>query len=138
MEKIDFLKHTASETIMQIVEKLYGGQSIVKDCPESISREEATEDIAYLRFVLENAYSGYTYHDKALFDGAFAALEKETALAENFTPAQLIEMICDKLGFITDGHLQLTGDTVRYSLKPHKTFLFKHGGNEERIECEVK
>lgn len=107
MEKIDFLKHTASETIMQIVEKLYGGQSIVKDCPESISREEATEDIAYLRFVLENAYSGYTYHDKALFDEAFAALEKETASAENFTPAQLIELICDKLGFITDGHLQL-------------------------------
>ncbi len=37
-----------------------------------------------------------------------------------------------------DRHLQLTGDTVRYTLKPHKTFLFKHGGNEERIECEVK
>ena len=107
MEKLDFLKYTASETIMQIVEKLYGGQSIIKDCPESVSREEAMEDIAYLRFVLENAYSGYTYHDKALFDEAFTSLEKEAASGEGFSPAQLIDLICEKLGFITDGHLQL-------------------------------
>ena len=38
----------------------------------------------------------------------------------------------------SDSHIQLTGDTVRYSLKPHKTFLFKRGGNEERIRFEVK
>ena len=37
-----------------------------------------------------------------------------------------------------DRHIEVEGDTIRYSLKPHKVFLFKHGGNEERIECEVK
>ena len=37
-----------------------------------------------------------------------------------------------------DQHFEVQGDTIRYSLKPHKVFLFKHGGNEERIECEVK
>ena len=38
----------------------------------------------------------------------------------------------------SDTNLNLKGDTVRYTLKPHKTFLFKRGGNEERIRFEVK
>ncbi len=37
-----------------------------------------------------------------------------------------------------DRHITVEGDTIRYSLKPHKTFLFRHDDAAERIECEVK
>ncbi len=36
-----------------------------------------------------------------------------------------------------DNHIQV-GDVVRYSIKPHKIFLFSRNDNEERIRFEVK
>ena len=124
MKKLDFLKHTASETIVQIAEKLYSGQNIDKDCPKSVSREEALEDIAYLRFVMENAYSGYTYYEKALFDNAFSELEREAGSENSFTPEQIANMIFEKLGFITDGHLQLfANDEMKHFYTIEKTYI---------------
>lgn len=88
--------------------KFHSGESLDKPSPLSLSASDALEDVLYAQYVLENTYSGYAYHDKALFDHAFrqilASLHGVTAI----TPRQLIDLICGQLAFICDGHLALT------------------------------
>lgn len=62
----------------------------------------------YLKYVFENAYSGFSYYDKPLFDTAFAAIVKSLKNSAQITPDQLIDVICSNLSFISDGHLALT------------------------------
>jgi len=108
MNEREFLEYTAKETMQALMEKAYSGESMYGEMPERISAEAAAEDIDYVRYVLENAYSGYDYYDKTLFDEAFEELALAVNTAEEMTQAQLIELIHSHLSFITDGHLELT------------------------------
>lgn len=112
MNEREFLEYTAKETMQALMEKVYSGESMYGDMPERISAEAAAEDTEYVRYVLENAYSGYDCYDNTLFDEAFEALALAVNSGEEMTQAQLIELIRSHLSFITDGHLALTTPEV--------------------------
>lgn len=77
--------------------------------PEFVSREEALEDLAYVRFVLSQAYSGYSYYPASLFERAFANLERELQNgAAQVRVRNLMGWMGRQLSFLTDGHLSLT------------------------------
>ena len=109
MNERAFVKHAASEP-MTILRKRYNrGESLYKDVPESISRAAALEDVHALRYVMEQAYSGYGYHEKECFDDAFAGMETQLCDGpDRLTVNDLIDLMAARLSFICDGHLSLT------------------------------
>lgn len=112
MEAIDFLTYSAAEPMTILRRKFNSGESLKKATPLSIPASEALVDIAYLRFVIENAYSGYAYNSKALFDNAFIAIESKIKNSTGYIAVNnFIDLIADKLSFICDGHLSLTTQT---------------------------
>lgn len=88
--------------------KFHSGECLDKPSPQSLSASDALEDVLYTQYVLENAYSGYAYHDKVLFDHAFRQILASVRSVTAITPRQLIDLICGQLAFICDGHLALT------------------------------
>ena len=113
MDRSDFLNYTASEPMTVLIEKLYGGESLKKEAPQTLTPEEARTDVLYLQYVFENAYSGYTYYDKAQFDRAFEKMLLGVDLAGEISPVQLLELIAAQLDFITDGHLSMRSGDLR-------------------------
>ena len=112
MEHIDYLHYTANEPMTILRKRYHHGESLYKPTPTVIDPCEALSDIAYLRYVLENAYSGYPYHSKDKFDTAFALMEQEIReSSEKITVNRLVDLIADRLSFICDGHLSLTTET---------------------------
>lgn len=103
---MNFFKYT-SETPMTLLRKKFNNnEDIYQNSPNILSKADALEDIAYAKFVFENAYSGYTYVDKTQFDNGFKKIIK--SLNNSITPVGLIDLIQTNLSFITDGHLALT------------------------------
>lgn len=108
MSEKDFLIYSAKEPMVILRKKFNQGESLYKSTPDSISQIAALEDSAYVRFVLEEAYSGYDFYDKALFDTAFEAIECELrGGSKNVQINDLIDLIANNLSFINDGHLCL-------------------------------
>ncbi|MEG0963283.1 MAG: S41 family peptidase [Lachnospiraceae bacterium] len=109
MEHTDFLIYSAKEPMEIVRRKFNQGENLYKESPNSVTFEEAFKDISYVQYVMEQAYSGYTYFEKALFDGAFAAMEQDLrSHAKDIHVTDMIDIISNRLSFINDGHLSLT------------------------------
>lgn len=109
MDNHKFLIYSAEEPMKLLRKKFNQGESLYKAVPDSVSCVEASEDVSYVRFVMEQAYSGYTYYDKSQFDSAFTAMEDAVNSCSTHVPVNdLIDLIADHLSFICDGHLALT------------------------------
>lgn len=104
----EYLEYSAKEPMALLRKKFNNGEDIYKTSPTTLTAEEASADVMYLKYVFENAYSGFSYYDKSLFDTAFASIVKSLKDHAQITPNQLIDVICSKLSFISDGHLALT------------------------------
>lgn len=81
------------------------------ECPDSISGSEALQDIEMLKYLFENAYSGYSYWENQGVD--FNAIyENLTKLAEGSEKVSVVEMeriVAEGLADVQDGHLSVTG-----------------------------
>lgn len=103
----EFLAYSATEPMVVLRKRFNQGENLYKPVPNEIAVDKALEDIDYVQYVLENAYSGYTYHDRNSFDGAFNSMrdivKKESCINVN----HFIDIISDQLSFICDGHLSL-------------------------------
>lgn len=112
MQNIDYLAYSANEPMVILRRKYNDGESLYKPTPAEITIDEALADVAYLRYIFENAYSGYTYHSKDTFDDAFISMEQEIkGSTEMIAVNSFIDLIASKLSFICDGHLSLTTET---------------------------
>lgn len=105
----EFLIYSANEP-MKILRKKYNqGEDVYKAVPRYVSQAEALVDISYVRYVMEQAYSGYTYFEKSQFDNAFVTMEDVVKRRSAPVPVNdLIDLIADHLSFICDGHLAFT------------------------------
>lgn len=108
MKESDSLAYSSPEPMTILRKRFHSGECLNKTSPQSFSASDALEDVLYTQYVLENAYSGYAYHDKALFDHAFRKILASVRSVTAITPRQLINLICGQLAFIFDGHLPLT------------------------------
>lgn len=104
----EYLEHSAKEPMTILRRKFNDGESLYKSTPEALSVDAAREDVLYVQYVLENAYSGYSYYDETLFRTAFDSILKELSTFEKVSPNALIDLICTHLSFISDGHLSLS------------------------------
>lgn len=112
MNRHDFLIYSAKEPMKLLREKFNRGESVYKEVPDSVSGVEALEDVSYVRYVMEQAYSGYTSYDKRLFEEAFAAMERDVERCPGPLGVNaLIDLIADRLSFLCDGHLAFTTKT---------------------------
>lgn len=108
MSDLEYLEYSAKEPMTLLRKKFNNGEDIYKTAPTTLTAEDASADVMYLKYVFENAYSGFSYYDKSLFDTAFASIVKSLKNFAQITPDQLIDVICSNLSFISDGHLALT------------------------------
>lgn len=101
------------------------GESVYLTTPSEVSIEKALEDLAYTRFVLENAYSGYLFLDKEVFDGAFDHMRKTlNQRRQTIEVNRLIDLLADNLSFIEDGHLIFaTADYGKGFYRKYQTYL---------------
>ena len=81
------------------------------ECPDSISGSEALQDIEMLKYLIENAYSGYSYWENQGID--FNAIyENLIELAEGSEKISVVEMeriVAEGLTDVQDGHLSIIG-----------------------------
>lgn len=103
-----FLVHSAAEPMIVLRKRFHQGESLYKSVPKALTVDMALEDIDYVQYVLENAYSGYPYHEKSLFDSAFLSIKDTVSQRASITADALIDIISDRLSFICDGHLSFT------------------------------
>lgn len=103
-----YLEYSAKEPMTILRRKFNNGESLYKSTPAALSVEAAREDVLYVQYVLENAYSGYSYYEETLFRVAFDSILKELNAFEKVSPNTLIDLICSHLSFISDGHLSLS------------------------------
>ena len=109
MNQHEFLIYSAKEPMKTLRKKFNQGESVCKAVPRCVSQAAALVDISYVRYVMEQAYSGYTYFEKSSFDNAFAALEDAVDRCSDPVPVNnLVDLIADHLSFICDGHLAFT------------------------------
>lgn len=103
MNNYEFLVYSASEPMKTLRKRFTTGKSLYKETPNFITKVEAMEDISYVSYVLEQAYSGYTYSDKLLFDKAFEAMESDVKKTLDSVTVNdlidLIDLIADHLFF---------------------------------------
>ena len=125
MNNHEFLIYSAKEPMKILRKKFNRGESVYKEVPSSVSKAEALEDISYVRYVMEQAYSGYTSFDKLLFDEAFAVMESDIKKCPDpMAVNTLIDLIADHLSFICDGHLAFTtNDYGRGFYRKLQTFV---------------
>ncbi len=106
MNKDEFLAYSARENMTQLRHAFNQNQEIDKPTPDYLTEEQAKADIAYLKFVLEQGYSGYTAFPKEKFDEAFINIVSK--INEAIDLICFMDRIQEALAFITDGHLALT------------------------------
>lgn len=124
MNNTEYLKYSATEPMTVLRRKFNDGESLYKDTPVELSIDDARDDVLYVQYVLENAYSGYSYYDEALFRTAFLSVLDELNTLEKITPNKLIDLICKHLSFISDGHLSLsTQDYGKGFYKMEQTYV---------------
>jgi len=56
----EYLKYSAAESMAVLRRKFNDGESIYKDTPVELSINDARDDVLYVQYVFENAYSGYS------------------------------------------------------------------------------
>ena len=108
MNRSRYLEYSAKEPMTMLRKKFNNGESLYKSTPAVLSVDAAKEDVSYVQYVIENAYSGYSYYDEALFGVAFDSIRKELSAHETVSSNALIDLICAHLSFISDGHLSLS------------------------------
>ena len=108
MDFTEFIDYSSKEPMILLRKKFNNGEDIYKATPKTITAKEAMTDVMYTKYVFENAYSGYSYCKKDLFDNAFDRMIKLLQNSTELTPNQLIDLISSNLSFISDGHLALT------------------------------
>ncbi len=106
--KKKFLDYSATEPMVVLRKKFNQGENLYKPVPTEMATDKALEDIDYVQYVLENAYSGYTYYEKALFDNAFCSMRDIISREPYISINRLIDIISDQLSFLCDGHLSFT------------------------------
>ena len=75
------------------------------DIPDSISSEQAQEDIKYLFYLLSHGYSGYGYFcTEGDFEKAKSNIFKELDSSPRWSPEEVSAVIHENLTFIHDGH----------------------------------
>ena len=124
MNNTEYLKHSATEPMTVLRRKFNDGESLYKDTPVELSIDDARDDVLYVQYVLENAYSGYSYYDETSFRTAFISVLDEINSLEKITPNELIDLMCKHLSFISDGHLSLsTQDYGKGFYKKEQTYV---------------
>lgn len=108
MKNSEYLKYSATEPMTVIRRKFNNGESLYKETPIELSIDDAKDDVLYVKYVLENAYSGYSNYNEILFETAFISILNELNYLEKTTPNELIDLISKHLSFISDGHLSLS------------------------------
>ncbi|MCD4848667.1 MAG: hypothetical protein K8R76_10820 [Candidatus Aegiribacteria sp.] len=81
------------------------------ECPDSISENEAFQDIEMLKYLFENAYSGYSYWENQGVDFN-AVYNSLTELAEGSEKVSVVDMeriIAEGLEHVQDGHFGVAG-----------------------------
>jgi hypothetical protein len=108
---MDYLKYSALENMMALKTALINGENINKETPSKISITDAFEDLDYFRYVIENGYSGYSFYPKQKFDTAFMQIKdylKSLQQNQSIKTNDWIDLLCNALEFITDGHMAIT------------------------------
>lgn len=108
MDYSEYLAYSAKEPMTLLRRKFNRGENLYKPAPETLPVADALDDVLYAKFVFENAYSGFPYFEKSLFDAAFASITQAAQRAAQITPEQLIDLFGEKLSFLSDGHLAFT------------------------------
>lgn len=108
MHNSEYLKYSAAEPMTVLRRKFNNGESLIKDVPIELSIDKARDDVLYVQYVFENAYSGYSYYDETFFRTAFVSVLEELNSFNKITPNELIDLMCKHLSFISDGHLSLS------------------------------
>jgi hypothetical protein len=92
--------------------------------PDSISAEEALQDVEYLFSLLSHGYSGYHYFETiGDFDAAKKGILHELETQPTWSPRDFSELIHEHIRFIRDGHLHI--GYHRYFA--HKDFWYSNG-----------
>ncbi|MCK4506322.1 MAG: hypothetical protein KAW14_11970 [Candidatus Aegiribacteria sp.] len=96
-----------------------------RECPDSISTSEVLQDIEMLKYLFENAYSGYTYwnNQSVDFSTVYDDLAELTDGNRNVSVVDMEHIIVDGLEEIQDGHLAVTGHE-RYRFLSRKSPFF--------------
>lgn len=124
MVSLDYLKYTAETPMTQLRKRFNHGENLHQQSPATLSGAAALADVLYLKYVFENAYSGYTYLSKAQCDDGFEKVMHTLHRIPEITPPQLIDLIGSQFSFITDGHLALTtSDYGKGFYAPLRTFV---------------
>lgn len=105
MNPSEYLAYSAKEPMTLLRKKFNEGQSLYKAPPALLTIDEAIEDVLYTQYVLENAYSGYSYYNEELFRTAFNSMQKELHSLTSISPNALMDLIATRLAFLSDGHL---------------------------------
>lgn len=101
MSNLEYLEYSAKDQGCCSRKKFNNGEDIYKTAPTTLMAQDASADVMYLKYVFENAYSGFSYYDKSLFDTAFVSIVKSLKDSVQITPNQLIDVICSNLSFIS-------------------------------------
>lgn len=137
MNKGFFLEHSAKDNMIHLRKAFNQNKNIEKLTPDSLTKEEARLDIEYLKFVLEQGYSGYTFYPKEKFDSAFININSK--VHDNMPLVKFMDMIKEELGFITDGHLALTANQYSVGFYKHQdTYVAEMKVTNEVIETQGK
>lgn len=124
MHNSEYLKYSAAEPMTVLRRKFNNGESLIKDVPIELSIDKARDDVLYVQYVFENAYSGYSYYDETFFRTAFVSVLEELNSFNKITPNELIDLMCKHLSFISDGHLSLsTQDYGKAFYKKVQTYV---------------
>lgn len=105
MTPCEYLAYSAKEPMTLLRKRFNEGESLYKTPPALLTMDEAMDDVLYTRYVLENAYSGYSYYDEELFHTAFDSIQKELRSLTSISPNALMDLIAARLSFLSDGHL---------------------------------
>lgn len=108
MSKEFFLKHSAKENMVNLRNSFNKGKNVEKSTPNMLTKEEAQFDLEYLKFILEQGYSGYTFFPKDKFDKGFINISSQ--INSEISLVKFMDIIKEELAFITDGHLALTSN----------------------------
>jgi hypothetical protein len=124
VDTVDFLEYTAKENMKKLRSMFNRNENVVKNTPHEITKEEALLDIEYLRYLLENGYSGYEYYPKISFDEGFLHIKKELHKSDAIKTNVFVNLIKSTLMFITDGHFSIMSDNHSVGFyTPYDTYV---------------
>ncbi len=92
---------------------------------DTLTSQQALDDIKMLEYIFETGYSGRDYFGKkgVSFESMYADLRKLAKNGETVKTGDMEGIICRHLSGVTDGHLRILG-TRKYSFYRHKNAHF--------------